>query len=102
MSQERTLTSKEIVPPDTPVPIRYLHGIGPRRAEALEKLGVRSLGGLFYFFPRRYEDRTHFMKIGEVVASDNVTLRGEVLTLGIRPVKQKPIFEMRSTHGVSQ
>lgn len=74
--------------------LRYLHGIGPRRAEALEKLGIRSLRDLFYFFPRRYEDRTKFVKIGEVVPCENATLRGEVLTLGIRPIKQRPIFEM--------
>lgn len=79
---------------ERPIPIRYVRGIGPRRAEALEKLGVHSLKDLFYLFPRRYEDRSHFMKIGEIVPSENATLRGEVLTLGIRPIKQRPIFEM--------
>lgn len=77
-----------------PTQIRYLHGMGPRRAEALEKLGVRSLKDFFYLFPRRYEDRTRMVKIEEVVPAENVTLRGEVLTLGIRPIKPKPIFEM--------
>jgi ATP-dependent DNA helicase RecG len=77
-----------------PTQIRYLHGIGPRRAEALEKLGVRTFRDLFFLFPRRYEDRTQFVKIGEVAPSENVTLRGEVLTLGVRPIKQRPIFEM--------
>ena len=79
---------------ERPTPVRYLHGIGPRRAEALEKLGVRTLHDLFYLFPRRYEDRTRFAKIGEVGPSENVTLRGEVLTLGIRPLKPRPIFEL--------
>lgn len=79
---------------ETTLPIRYVRGIGPRRAEALEKLGVRALKDLFYLFPRRYEDRSRFLKIGEVTPSENVTLRGEVLTLGIRPIKQMPIFEM--------
>lgn len=74
--------------------VRYLRGIGPRRAEALEKLGVRDITDLFYLFPRRYEDRTRFAKISELVPSENVTLRGEVLTLGVRPLKQMQIFEM--------
>ena len=76
------------------VPVRYLRGVGPRRAEAFEKLGIRTLHDLLYFFPRRYEDRTRFLKIGELTPTENVTLRGEVLTLGIRPVKPKPLFEM--------
>lgn len=75
-------------------PIRYLRGVGPRRAEALEKLGVHSLHDLFYFFPRRYEDRTQFLKIGELTPSEKVTIRGEVLTLGVRPIRHNPIFEM--------
>lgn len=79
---------------ESTTPIRYLKGIGPRRAEALEKLGVRVLKDLFYLFPRRYEDRSRFLKIGEVVSAENVTLRGEVLTLGVRPVRPMPIFEM--------
>ncbi len=77
-----------------PPPIRYLHGIGPRRAEALEKMGIRNLKDLFYLFPRRYEDRTQMIKIGEITPSENVTFRGEVLTLGIRPTRPRPIFEM--------
>ena len=80
---------------EKPPPLRYLHGIGPRRAEALQKLGVYTSRDLFFLFPRRYEDRTHFVKIGELTPAENLTLRGEVLTLGIRPLKQMPLFEMR-------
>ena len=77
-----------------PTPLRYLRGIGPRRAQAFEKLGVKTVRDLYYFFPRRYEDRTHFTKIGEVCPCENIALRGEVITLGIRPIKRKPIFEI--------
>ena len=34
-------------------PIRYLKGVGPERRLLLAKLGVTTLGDLFYFFPRR-------------------------------------------------
>jgi len=79
---------------ETVTSLRYLKGIGPRRAEALEKLGVHSLRHLFFLFPRRYEDRTHFLKINEVSPAENITLRGEVLTLGVRPLRKNPIFEL--------
>jgi ATP-dependent DNA helicase RecG len=77
-----------------PTPIRYLKGIGPRRAEALEKLGVHSLSDLLYLFPRRYEDRSRFLKIDEIRPAETATVRGEVLTLGVRPLKQMPLFEI--------
>lgn len=85
---------KTVRNPEKAIPVRYLRGIGPKRAEALERLGVYELRDLFYLFPRRYEDRSHFVKISEIVPSESATLRGEVLTLGVRSVKQMPIFEM--------
>jgi len=37
--------------------LTYLKGIGPKRAEALAKLGLRTVYDLLYHFPARYEDR---------------------------------------------
>ena len=37
-------------------PITSIKGIGPRRAEALGKLGLFSLRDLLYFAPREYQD----------------------------------------------
>ena len=42
---------------DLSVKVETLQGIGPRRAEALQKLGLSTLGELIAWFPRRYEDR---------------------------------------------
>ena len=38
-------------------PIQKLPGIGPARAARLEKLGLRQVEDLLYWFPRDYEDR---------------------------------------------
>jgi len=38
--------------------IRYVKGIGEKRANYLEKLGIKTLHDLVSFFPRAYEDRT--------------------------------------------
>ena len=38
--------------------VRYLMGIGEKKAQALNKLGVFSLRDLVSFFPRKYEDRS--------------------------------------------
>ncbi len=37
-------------------PIQYLKGVGEKRAEQLNKLGIRTVGDLLSHFPRQYED----------------------------------------------
>ena len=40
--------------------VTALKGIGPKKAQALEKLKIRTIGDLLAFFPRDYEDRRSF------------------------------------------
>ncbi len=74
--------------------LRYLKGIGPKRALALEKLGIHSIRDLLYFFPRRYEDRSHFCSIAEARPGQFLALRGEILTLQLKPLKKISILEI--------
>lgn len=74
--------------------IQYLKGIGPKRFEALKRLGYETVGELFYFFPRRYEDRSRFRPIRGVRIGEFVTLKAEVLAMDVRRVKRFEIFEM--------
>jgi ATP-dependent DNA helicase RecG len=47
--------------------IQYLPGVGPRRAELLEKeLGIRTVGDLVRFYPFRYIDRSSIVRIGDI------------------------------------
>src|SRR5579884_1962708 len=39
------------------LPVRYARGVGPARAQLLERLGVRTVAELLYRLPRRLEDR---------------------------------------------
>ncbi len=48
-------------------PLVYLKGVGPKRAELLQKeLGVETYGQLLNHYPFRYIDRTRFYKINEL------------------------------------
>lgn len=48
-------------------PLVYLKGVGPKRAELLQKeLGVTTYGQLLHHYPFRYIDRTRFYKIREL------------------------------------
>lgn len=47
--------------------IKFLHGVGPKRAEILaQELGIRSYYDLLYYFPFRYIDRSKIHKINEL------------------------------------
>jgi ATP-dependent DNA helicase RecG len=45
--------------------VKYLKGVGPKRAELLAKLGIRTIGDLFYYYPIRPEDRSQLSFLGD-------------------------------------
>jgi len=47
--------------------IKYLKGVGPKRAEMLGKeLGILTCGDILYYFPFKYIDRSRIYKINEI------------------------------------
>jgi ATP-dependent DNA helicase RecG len=82
----------EVLPP--PQDIRYLKGVGPKRALALERLGITSVRELLYFFPRRYEDRSQFRTIDSLLPNEAVTIRAEILTVRLKPLRHLSILEV--------
>ncbi len=59
-------------------PVIQLNGIGKSRAEKLEKLGIRTLRDLIYYFPRAYENRGDVRTLG---MHDTDTSHSYVLTV---------------------
>ncbi len=77
------------------IPVRYVKGVGPARAEILKRLGIETVEDLLYHFPRRYEDRSKFKSISQVKVGEYETVKGEILTLGgHRTGKGKSIFKL--------
>jgi ATP-dependent DNA helicase RecG len=68
-------------------PAQFLKGVGPRRAEALDRVGVRSARDLVFHLPRRYEDASTVTPIGAVRAGDDATCIGTVITKGVLPTR---------------
>lgn len=64
--------------------IQYLKGIGPRKAEAFRKLGIRTSWDLLHYFPRNYEDRSLVKAISELEDGESVTVKGTVQTVHFR------------------
>ncbi|MFA4842770.1 MAG: ATP-dependent DNA helicase RecG [Candidatus Omnitrophota bacterium] len=59
--------------------IQYLKGLGPKRAKAFHQLGINTIEGLLYYFPRRYEDRTKFLPIAKLEAGEMYTVKAQIL-----------------------
>lgn len=60
--------------------IKYLKGVGPKRAELIEReLGVHTLSDLVHFYPFRYEDRSYVYPISEVRPGASVQVRATVV-----------------------
>ena len=52
-------------------PITVLDGLGPKTAQLFAKLGIFLLEDMFYFMPRRYEDRRYPKHLAELVPGSN-------------------------------
>jgi ATP-dependent DNA helicase RecG len=58
--------------------VRYIKGIGEKKALALKKLDVLTLYDLVSFFPRRYEDRSVYKPIALTLPEETVCIRAMV------------------------
>ena len=68
--------------------VRYLKGVGPKRAEALGKLGLRTVRDVLYHLPRQYEDRRRPQRISDLRI-------GEKAVIHVRHGRFAPITRSR-------
>ena len=64
--------------PDLYTDVRYIKGIGEQRAKALKKLNILTLRDLISYFPRAYDDRRSFRRIGDLVPGETVCVEAMV------------------------
>ncbi len=69
-------------------PVKFLKGVGPKRAEALARLGVRTVGDLLYHAPHRYLDATTVTPLARARVGGEVTCVGRVVTTGVLPTRR--------------
>ena len=65
--------------------IKFLSGVGPKRAELLSKeINIQTFRDLLYFFPFRYVDRTKIYSISEIEPSlSYIQLRGKATKIDL-------------------
>ncbi len=61
--------------------VRFLKGVGDKRAQILAKLELYTLQDLLYHLPRRYEDRSQFRRIAHARPGEAATFAGKLITV---------------------
>src|SRR6266540_2567193 len=69
-------------------PVKFLKGVGPKRAEALMRLGIRTAGDLLYHTPHRYLDATTVTPLARAAVGQDVTCVGRVVSTGVLPTRR--------------
>ena len=60
--------------------IRYLKGVGEKRAQHLYSLGIDTIGALLRYFPRGYEDFSNIKQIFDCSADEKVCVKARIIT----------------------
>ena len=60
--------------------IRFLKGVGEKRAQHLYSLGIDTIGALLRYYPRGYEDFSDIKQIFDCSADERVCVRARIIT----------------------
>ncbi|MDO9372686.1 MAG: ATP-dependent DNA helicase RecG [Gammaproteobacteria bacterium] len=60
------------------LPVTHIKGVGPRLAERLARLDIRTVQDLLFHLPLRYQDRTRITPIGALRPGVEAVIEGEV------------------------
>jgi ATP-dependent DNA helicase RecG len=82
-----TSSSSQAAARNLQTPLRFLKGIGPKRAEQLAAFGLQTVEDLLYHLPFRYEDRRQVKNIDRAIVGQEETFIG---TLGLIQKKYNP------------
>jgi ATP-dependent DNA helicase RecG len=70
------------------MPVNYLKGVGPARAEMLRRLGIVTARDLLFHIPHRYEDASTVNPIASLEPGMDGTIIGKVISKGIIPTRK--------------
>ena len=75
------------------MPVQFLKGVGPARAETFAQLGVGTVGDLLEYFPRDWNFMPEPTKIGQMKPNETVTIFGMVESTDYQSYRRQPLFE---------
>lgn len=75
------------------MPVQYLKGVGPARAETFAKLGVETVADLLEYYPRNWNFLPEPTKIGQMRPNETVAIIGMVESTDYQSYRRQPMFE---------
>jgi ATP-dependent DNA helicase RecG len=69
-------------------PVKFLKGVGERRADALARLGITTAGDLLYHIPHRYIDASSVTPVARARVGEDVACVGAVVTKAVTPTRR--------------
>jgi len=79
------------------MPVRFLNGVGPARAETFAQLGVETVGDLLEYFPRDWVFVPDAIKINQMRQGQSATVIGLVESTDYTSHRRAAIFEAEIT-----
>jgi ATP-dependent DNA helicase RecG len=70
------------------MPVKFLKGIGERRAEQLDRLGIRTARDLLWHVPHRYVDASSVTPLSRAEIGQEVACVGRVIAKGVLPTRR--------------
>jgi len=70
------------------MPVKFLKGVGERRAEQLARLGIQTARDLLWHLPHRYVDASTLTPLSRAQVGQEVACVGRVVAKGVLPTKR--------------
>lgn len=67
--------------------VKFIKGVGPKWAERLSELEIKTVRDLFYYFPREYEDRSQISQIKYTAVGEQANFKVEVLKIDYQKIR---------------
>ncbi len=67
--------------------VQFVKGVGPKWAERLSKLEIKTVRDLLYYFPREYEDRSQISQIKYTAVGDQANFKVKVLKIDYQKIR---------------
>jgi len=75
------------------MPVQYVKGVGPARAEVFAQLGVHTVGDLLEYFPRDWMFAPRVVKISQMKPNQTAAVIGQVESTDYQSYRRQPLFE---------
>lgn len=83
--------------------IQYLKGVGEKRAQSLNRLGIFTVGDLLRYYPRAYRDWSKTVSIAQAAFGEDCCIKAIVdrTPVGVKIRKGLTVFKTKATDGES-